>query len=432
MSKKITFALVGAGSRGLDCFGKYILQDSENVKIVAVAEPREFQRNEAVRRHEILPAQVFSDWQEMLAKPRLADAVIITTTDRVHMAPAIAAAEKGYHILLEKPMAPTARECIRIVETCKKNHVMLSVCHGLRYAPYYVKIKEFLNKGILGEVCTIQHLEGVAWWHQAHAFVRGNFGNESRSSFMLLAKCCHDMDLLRWWIGKKCLAVSSFGYLKHFRKDKRPAGAADRCMDCSLADAKCSYSAKKIYFQKLQSNELSWPLNMVIDEMTPEALDNALRTGPYGRCVYACDNDVVDHQVVNLSFEDDITASFTMTAFTPPGRKTRIMGSLGYLEGDENIIRVFDYNTEQWTEFDINKFASEITDGHGGGDQRLIHDFIFALQTGDPSLIKTGPDITLESHLMVFAAEKSRRTGKTVQMKRFGVYEDDSNRSYSE
>ena len=420
MNKKITFALIGAGSRGLNCFGSSILNENQHAQIVAVAEPREYQRNEAARQHNIPQDQVFSDWKDLLARPRLADALIIATTDRLHVATAVAAAEKGYHLLLEKPMAPTPQDCRAIVNACRNNRVMLGVCHGLQYAPYHEKIKERITSGILGEVCTIQHLEGVAWWHQAHSFVRGNFGNESRSSFMLLAKCCHDLDLLRWWVGKPCLAVSSFGHLSHFQKSKQPAGAADRCMDCPLADNDCPYSAKKFYFQKLQAGDLGWPLNMVTDQMTPDALEAALRTGPYGRCVYACDNDVVDHQVVNLDFEGDITASLTMTAFTPHGRRTRIMGSHGYLEGDENKIRIFDFNKEEWTELDVNSLATDLTGGHGGGDQRLIHAFIQAIRQNDPSLIKTGPEVTLESHLMVFAAEESRRTGKTVRIENFG------------
>jgi predicted dehydrogenase len=414
--RKITFAIIGAGSRGLDTFGECIRQNPEQGKVVAVAEPREVFRNKAVEQHNIRPENVFSDWRELLARPKLADAVIITTTDRFHVEPAIAAAEKKYDILLEKPMAPTPEECLKVFNAIQKNNVTFAVCHVLRHAPYYEKIKQIIDEGMLGEICTIQHMEGVCWWHQAHSYVRGNFSNEGRSSFMLLAKSCHDIDLLSWWVGKKCLNVSSFGHLKHFRAENQPAGAADRCMDCPLADGKCPYSAKKFYFERLHTDQHCWPLNVVIQEFTDEALERALREGPYGRCVYRCDNDVVDHQVVNLEYENNITASFTMTAFAPSGRKTRVMGSHGYLEGDENIIRVLNYATEKWTEYDVNKLATDLTGGHGGGDQQLIQAFINALRSGNPNYIRTGPEVTLETHLIVFAAEKSRREKRVVNM----------------
>jgi len=414
--RKITFAIIGAGSRGLDAFGEFIRQHPELAKVVAVAEPRETFRNRAISQHNIRKENVFTDWRELLAGPKLADAVIISTTDRLHREPAIIAAGKKYHILLEKPMAPTPEECLEIYDAVRANNILFAVCHVLRHAPYFEKIKQIIDDGVLGELCTIQHIEGVGWWHQAHSFVRGNFGNESRSSFMLLAKSCHDIDILSWWVGEKCVSVSSFGHLKHFRAENKPASATARCMDCPLADGVCPYSAKKFYFDKLHMGHHGWPLNMVIQEFKDDVLEHALREGPYGKCVYQCDNDVVDHQVVNLNFENKITVNFTMTAFTPPGRKTRIMGSHGYLEGDEQKIRILNFATEQWTEYDVNKLAGDITGGHGGGDQQLMNAFINALRSGNPNFIRTGPEVTLESHLIVFAAEKARRENRVVNL----------------
>lgn len=408
--------MIGAGSRGIHCYGSYMEKNRDKGRVVAVAEPRSFQREEMSRRHEIPKQNQFSDWRELLDGPRLADAVIISTTDRLHLEPVLAAAEKGYHILLEKPMAPTLQECIQIVQAVNEAGVSLVVCHVLRYASFYSKIKEILDSGLLGELCSIQHLEGVAWWHFAHSFVRGNFGNESRSSFVLLAKCCHDVDILRWWAGKQCLSVSSFGSVKHFRPEGAPPNAALRCMDCELADTGCPYSAKKYYFERLRSPQFVWPLNMVIDHPDEAALEEALRTGPYGRCVYHCDNDVVDSQVVNFEFEGGVTASMTMSAFTPSGRKVRLMGSRGYLEGDEHAIRILDYESDSWTEFDVNKLASDLTGGHGGGDQRMMDAFLDMLAGKGENRITTGADVSLESHMMVFAAEKARREGRVVQM----------------
>ncbi len=415
--KQVTFAIIGLGARGLSSYGEYIRNHPEGAKVVAVAEPREFFRNEAVRLHGVRPEMIFTSWEALLDQPRLADVLIIATTDRLHTEPAIRAAARGYHILLEKPMAPTAEECLRIGEAVRKNKVLFAVCHVLRYAPFYVKVKEIIDSGALGQIVTIQHLEGVGWWHQPHSFVRGNFGNESRSSFMLLAKSCHDIDVIRWWVGKRCLNVASFGDLKHFRKEGKPAGiTATRCMDCPLGDEGCPYSAKKYYFGNLRQNHHGWPLAMVITEFTEPALEKALREGPYGRCVYECDNDVVDHQVVIMEFEDRMTADFTMTAFAPHGRKTRIMGTKGYLEGDDHYIRVLDYNSQQWTELEVNKLATDIGGGHGGGDGRMMQALIDAVRTGTLEAVKTGLDVSLESHLIVFAAELARREKRVVNM----------------
>jgi len=414
--EKVRLAIIGAGSRGLTVFGNYIQKIPDQATVVAVAEPREFYRNEAVRQHAIQPEHVFLSWEQLLDRPRLADAIILTTMDRLHTAPAVQAASTGYHILLEKPMAPTPGECIEIVEAARRNGILLAVCHELRYAPYYEKIKQLIDSGTLGDVCTIEHLEGVAWWHQAHSYVRGSFGNESRSSFMLLAKSCHDIDIICWWMGKRCLRVASFGDLKHFRKENQPPQATSRCLECSLADDKCPYSAKRFYFDQLQSGIHGWPLAVVINEYTEVALKKALREGPYGRCVYECDNDVVDHQVVIMEFEGRTSANFTMTAFAPHGRHTRIMGSRGYLEGDEKVIKVLDFNTQQWSEYDVNQLATDITGGHGGGDQRLMQAFIDAIRFGNPDYIRTNPEVTLESHLIVFAAEQSRREKRMIDM----------------
>lgn len=406
--KKITFAVVGAGGRGFHSYGKYVREHSDQAQIVAVAEPRDYYRNEMARQHDIKSENVFDNWEDLLNRPRLADAIMITTPDRLHVDPAVRAANKGYHILLEKPMAPLPEECIQIVESARKNNVILAVCHVMRYTPVYMKIKEIIDSGVLGDLCTIQQLEGVGWWHQAHSFVRGNWRNSKDSSPMLLQKSCHDIDILRWWIGKKCLSVASFGQLKHFRKECKPPEAASRCMDCPLADEKCAYSAKKFYFDKLHGNEHDWPLDVLVHEFTDEALEKALREGPYGRCVYQCDNDVVDHQVVIMEFEDKITVDFTMTAFTPAGRQIRIMGTAGYLEASDDLIRTLDFTADKWTEYKVADLPGAGTDGHGGGDDGLMAAFVGAVRAGDETLISTGPEVSLESHLIVFAAERAR------------------------
>ncbi len=412
--KPITLAIIGAGSRGMGAYGRYCLEHPDEVRIVAVAEPREHNRMEMAKSHNIPSKNVFSNWKEMLSRPKLADAVVIATMETMHKEIAIRSAELGYHILLEKPMAPDVEGCKAIVEAVKKYNVILMVCHVLRYSGYFAKIKEIIDSGRIGDVVNIQHMEGVGWWHQPHSFVRGNFRNTRESSFMLLAKCCHDIDLIHWWIGRKCIRVASFGDLKHFRAENKPPQSADRCLDCPLADDNCPYSAKKFYFEKLRNGEHHWPLSMVVKEFTEEALTKALREGPYGRCVYACDNDVVDHQVVIMEYEDRISATLTMCAFTPHGRFTRVMGTKGYIDGEEGKIRILDFNSGEWEEIEV-----ETGDGHSGGDEGLMRAFIKAIKTGNEKYSLTGPDATLESHLIVFAAERARLEKRVVEMKEF-------------
>jgi predicted dehydrogenase len=407
MSKKVTMVVVGAGDRG-ERHAAYALQHPDEAKVVGVAEPRDLQRTHMAKAHGIQAGNVYTDWREMAARERFADAVLICTSDALHVDPALAFAAKGYQIMLEKPLAPTPEGCRAIIDAVNQNGVMLAVGHVLRYTPHTQTLKRILDAGTIGEIVCIQHLEPVGYWHQAHSFVRGNWRNESESSFMLLSKSCHDIDWLHYIMGKRCTAVSSFGTLKHFRADQRPIGAADRCLDCAV-EAACPYSAKKIYGGRLAKGQTHWPYSVVDPLGTAEALEDALRNGPYGRCVYACDNDVVDNQVVNMQFEGGGTASFTMTCFNQGGhRRTNIFGTRGEIRTAGDKIEVFDFISDQWTNVEIDAGAADVTGGHGGGDYVLMQRFVAAVAKNDPSLILSGPDETLASHLIVFAAEVSR------------------------
>jgi predicted dehydrogenase len=233
---------------------------------------------------------------------------------------------------------------------------------------------------------------------------------------MLLAKACHDLDWIHHIVGRHCRAVSSFGTLKHFRAENRPEGAADRCLDCGV-EADCPYSAKRIYFSRLAKGQTDWPLSVVVPDATEESLTEALRTGPYGRCVYACDNDVVDNQVVNFQFEDGATATFVMTCFNQGDhRHTRIFGTRGEIKGNGQDIELFDFMTDTWSKVETSKAAADITGGHGGGDYFLMKSFVDAVAHDDPARILSGPDETLESHLMVFAAERARKENRVVEL----------------
>ncbi len=408
--------VIGAGSRGAT-YAQYALEHPDELRVIGVAEPRDHYRQDLAARHGIPAENIVADWHALLGRPRFADAAIIATPDALHAEPAIACAKAGYHLLLEKPLAPTEADCRRIVAAVQESGVMLAVCHVMRYTAYTQALKAVLESGRIGQIVSVQHLEPVGYWHQAHSFVRGNWRNEASSSSMLLQKSCHDLDWLRYIVGKACVRVSSFGSLNHFRASERPEGAADRCLDCEI-EADCAYSARRLYIQELEAGNTGWPVNVITSDTTEAGVLTALRTGPYGRCVYACDNDVVDHQVVNLEFAGGVTASFTMTAFTRGrDRETRIFGTKGELFGDGQKIEIFDFLTEQTTTIDSQlESDGSILSGHGGGDEGVLRAFLAALRDQNPNLILSGPAESLESHLMVFAAETARREARVCEL----------------
>ncbi len=408
--KPVTLIVAGAGGRGSGYAG-FAKHRPQEAKIVGVAEPRDFFRDRMIRDHRIPAANAVTDWRELAKRPRMADAVIIATQDRMHVEPAIAFAKRGYHILLEKPMAPTEAECRRIVAAVRKAKVLFAVCHVMRYTRYTRAVKALLGAGRIGDVTGVQLLEPVGFWHMAHSFVRGNWRNERTSSPMLLAKSCHDVDWLRHVIGDRCLRVSSFGRLKHFRKAERPKGAGTRCLSCRI-EKTCAYSAKKIYLGMAKNKQHYWPLDVVSTDLSVPGVTKALKTGPYGRCVWACDNDVVDTQVVNFEFAGRRTATFTMTGFTEMrDREVRIFGTKAELRGDGRMIRIYDFLTRKTDTIDTETGDASILGGHGGGDLGLMESFVKAVREKNPKLILSGPDESLESHLMVFAAERARRKG---------------------
>jgi predicted dehydrogenase len=403
--KKI--AILGAGGRG-QMFAR-LIADSPRGEVCAVAEPRQEYRDGTARDYKLPPGAVFKDWREFVALPRFCDAVVIATMDREHMEPAVACLKKGYDVLLEKPMATTLADCRAIEAAQRASGAIVGVCHSLRYQKGFRKVRDLLAAGAIGRVISLDLIEGVGWWHQAHSFVRGNWGNESRATFMLMAKSCHDIDYLCFLAGGQATKVSSFGSLSFFRPENAPAGSGDRCVACSI-EKTCSYSAIKQY---CEGDLTEWPTNVVSPVHTREAHLAAIATGPYGRCVWKCDNDVVDHQVVNLQFPNDITATFTMTAFTEAmGRRLRVFGTGGELEFGEKSIRIRTFADHNETVIQLG----DETGGHGGGDSRIVNDWLHALHTRDASGIVANAQESLASHEVVFAAEMSRREGRTVSL----------------
>ena len=421
MQPPVTLAIIGAGKRG-EAYAAYAKLHPDQLQVIAVAEPRALLRERMAAEFGIPPERCYDGYEAFATEPKLCDAVAICTQDRMHLGPVEALAPKGYAILLEKPMSPDLAECERIIECVNAHGNLFACCHVLLYTELTQQLRGLLHAGIIGDIVSIQHLEPVAWWHQAHSFVRGNWNNTATSSFMLLAKSCHDLDWLRHLVGSHCRRVASFGSLRHFKASEQPPGAADRCLDCpDPIESACAYSAKQLYQGHFGRDWIIDYLNDVITggDGTREAVAAALADGPYGRCVYACDNDVVDNQTVMLEFDGPVTATFTMTAFTPTmHRATRLCGTRGFIETDFIKIKVFDFLTETETVHDtaVDPDSATAVTGHGGGDYFLMQAFVRAVATGDTAGVFSGPEATLESHRIVFAAEKSRLEDRIIHL----------------
>lgn len=399
-----TAVVLGAGSRG-EIYAGYALAHPEELKIVAVAEPRRDRRERLADAHGIAPEHRFASWEELLAQPRLADAAFVCTLDGMHTAPALLALEKGYHILLEKPMSNTEEECRAIEAAARRADRVMAVCHVLRYTPFYQTIKALVDAGEIGEVCAAAQIENVGYWHQAHSFVRGNWRSSRETSPMLLQKSCHDMDILLWLVGRDCLRVSSFGSLRRFTAENAPAGAPARCLDGCPHSESCPYYAPRIYL----TGKTGWPVDVLTTDLTPEGIRRALEEGPYGRCVYRCDNDVVDRQVVDLEFEGGAVASFVMTAFTADfSRQLKLLGTAGQIQADmgtkEIVLHRFGEEPRR-----IPLAEGGEKSGHGGGDYGLVGDFLATVRGGGES--RSSARASLQSHLICFAAERSRLRG---------------------
>ncbi len=404
--RPVRVAVVGAGQRGLT-YADWIKAHPERAEIVAVADPRP-----SARAAVGAPLE-FEDWRP-LAEERIADAVIVATQDRDHLEPVLALARAGYAILAEKPLAPSEEETRKLVEGVREAGVLFAVCHVLRYTAYTDLVKSVVDSGVLGELVSMEHLEPVGWWHYAHSFVRGPWHSEEESSPMILAKSCHDLDWISYVLDARIEEVASFGGLKHFRPENKPAGAADRCLDCPV-EPDCPYSAPKLYMPTLRDEGAVWPVTHVTEATDEAGLREALRTGPYGVCVYEGENDVVDHQVVAMRLSGSLTATFQMVAFTEQThRQTRIFGSHGWLSGDGERVTVQDFRTGESQVHELGESGSNAADGHGGGDTALVDAFVRAVATGDPEAIRSGTDASLGSHLAAFAAERARHT-RTVQ-----------------
>lgn len=416
MAGPVRALLIGAGNRGFHVFGAWAAAHPEQLRIVAVAEPREERRRAFAERYGLEAECCFGDWKDALGTS--ADATIVATDDMGHVGPALAALERGHHVLLEKPIAPTLADCVRVVRAAERAGRILQIAHVLRYSRFYRSVEELLRAGRVGRVLSVDMKEHVAHWHMTHSYVRGKFRNHQVAAPIVLAKCCHDLDLLAWLVGRPALRLSSFANLTHYRAEQAPEGAPERCTDGCPVQADCPHDAVGLYLGPDDALARGWPWSDVSADPTREARRRALETGPYGRCAYRCDNDVMDHQVVQFEFEGGALASFTMQGHASHETRTlRISGSRGELRGSLasgqiELLRHGEIGAEQ---VDVGGAAL----GHFGGDDGLIEHFCDVVARGAVDEVRTSGRVSLESHLLGFAAEVSREQRRVVDLAEF-------------
>lgn len=432
----VRLAVIGAGNRGADVYAAYCLHHPDEAHVVAVADPNAARREALAEQHSVPEPHRYEDWPALLQQARDIDALIIATPDKLHVPVAEAALELGHHVLLEKPIAHSRDELLRLAAVAAASSGTVAVSHVLRYTPFFARIKQILDEGTIGRLVAVQHTENIGYWHFAHSFVRGNWRRREESSPMVLAKACHDLDILRWLVGTPCREVSSAGGLGWFRSRNAPEGAPTHCIDgCPVGDT-CPYNAERYYRHEL-ADHTGPPVSIITEDTSDESRVRALR-GQYGRCVYRCDNDVADHQAVTLSFANGVTASMLVTGLTAENTRTlKLMGSHGEIRGhlDKGEIEINEFSADPTTlaRCDVSKHPAMAPppgrrhrivrtgggSGHAGGDEGIMRAFLHRCQQrrlGEtPVEAATSLEESLDSHLMAFAAEESRLTGRTVR-----------------
>lgn len=416
--KKVRAIMIGTGDRGTT-YATHAKANCPEFEMVAIVDPNPVRRNYVQKMFDLPDSACFDDYHELLSAPKMADVAIIATQDKMHFEPAMMAIQQGYHLLLEKPVAPTPWECVQIAEAANKKGVFVCVCHVLRFTAFFQLLKDLIEGGRVGDVMHIVHTEGVGNVHMSHSFVRGNWRNSETSCPMILAKSCHDMDILLWLVGKHCTKVQSMGALTYFTRANMPEGAPEYCHQGCPAAEDCPYNAYRVYLKDRMFAEQATNKK----NPTDEDIMRAITTTNYGRCVFRSDNDVVDHQVVNLEYEGGATVSFNMCGFNTGGRSLRIMGTKGEIIGNmsDDSVRLFDFDTRKSERIMIADAVQDetINGGHGGGDRGIVRSFCkYILGEYEGNSI-TDIDTSIESHLIAFAAEESRLSGTVVDVKEY-------------
>ena len=406
-NKQVSIVAIGAGNR-TNKYLEYVKQHPDKAKLVGVVELNEIRRNKIAEKFCLEPSACFTDYHDFFRSSLKVDAVMICTPENMHYEPCMMAIEAGYHVLLEKPIAQTPEECIVIGEAARRKNVIVTVCHVLRYHPYFMKLKELACSGELGNIISINHRTAVGVDRAAHSFVRGPWRKESETNPMLISKCCHDIDFLLWLTKTRCRKLTSFGSLRWFKSTNAPEGSAHRCIDCQV-ESQCPFSAVDLYrIRRDWIANFDVPQGKNIDEV----IEKELEQGLYGRCIYHCDNDVVDHQIVSMEMESEVTINFSMDIFTlEDHRATQICLTEGEIEGDETQIKVRRFRGGEETIYDFSDIKHKPF--HAGADLDLMADFIEAIQT-EGKYLRTSIDLSVESHRICFEAERSRKEKRTI------------------
>ena len=428
MSKRpVTAIVVGAGNRGMG-YSSFALRNPDELRIVGVAEPSDRRRAIAAETFDIPDEMCFGSAEELAGRPQLADVVINGTMEMEHVSTAIPLMAAGYDMLLEKPFATSEPDMWRLVGASREHGRKLMICHVLRYAPFYRAIKERIAAGAVGEVINIQTNEHVSYHHMAVAFIRGKWKSQAETgSSFLMAKCCHDLDMIMWMkSGVMPTAVSSFGANNQFRADRAPEGAGTRCLvDCEI-EADCDYSARKHYLDN--PDRWSFYVWKALDhpDPTPEERVELLNTSDYGRCVWRSDNDLVDHQSVAIEFEDGATATHNLFGGSArPTRTIHILGTtgeiLGVFEDSRFVVRGLDPRpgreySEEVVDLNVTGDMHGARGGHGGGDQRLVADFVSFVSGEPPSISCTTIEDSISGHLVGFRADLAMNERRVVDI----------------
>ncbi|NOU73743.1 gfo/Idh/MocA family oxidoreductase [Paenibacillus sp. LMG 31458] len=414
----ITAVIVGAGHRSL-IYASYAQTHPDQLQIVGVVDPDPIRRKLTAKQFDLQDTNCFESVEQLVSKPKIADAVINGTMDDQHVETTIPLLQAGYDVLLEKPIATSEESMLKLYQVAKENKRTVMICHVLRYAPFYKAIREVVATGRIGEIINVQAAEHVSYHHMAVAYIRGKWNSmETCKSSMLMSKCCHDLDVISWMIGEQPSKVSSFGSLMHFKPEKAPEGAGFRCLvDCKIEET-CAYSARKHYIDQRRWGIYVWDNNHLgVTPTEEEKLDILKTSSPYGRCVWHCDNDVVDHQSVVMEFENGCTATHNMIGATSrPCRNIHIIGTKGEIQGvlEDGYFVVRHPDATVGHEYSEERVAVIVTnDSHGGGDLLLVEDFIKVLQGETPSISSTSLEKSIHGHQIGFAAEHSRLENKT-------------------
>ena len=407
--QQVRLVVIGAGNR-TNKYLEYAVRHPERLKLVGIVEPVEIRRTLVAEKFGVPAEACFSSFDDFFANPIEADAVLIGTPEDKHYEPCMRSIEAGYHVLLEKPIAQTKQECLDILEASNRKGVIVGVCHVLRYHPYFMKIKEVIDSGELGEIISINHYAEIDIDRMMHSYVRGLWSKASKTNPMLIAKCCHDIDFLLWICKSRCRKVSSFGSLRWFNAKNAPEGSAERCINCGV-EKSCPFSAVHLYKERKQ-----WVRNFDVPEgkTLDEVLDVELERGAFGRCVYHCDNDVVDHQVVNMELENETVISFAVNAFTRNDfRGTHIKMTHGEIDGNETILRVRKFRGGEEKVYDFSDLCGQPF--HAGADLNIVEEFVNNISRSNSGCeFSSTIASSIESHVVCYEAETSRLTNQTI------------------